>query len=463
MTEKIKLIKDSKTIRWIVLIIVSFVMATNYYFYDALSSIKSTMMAELDFTNIEYGLIVSFYSFPNTFLLMAIFGGIILDKWGIRFTGILFITFMVGGAFITAYGASEMYSNGGFGYGFLSSFWTDYSPELKMMILGRLFFGLGAETSIVVINKVLVKWFKNNNLALAFAINVAIARIGTMMALILSPVLVESETGWSTAVWFAAMLVAIGLISYFAYVMYDMKFDKQESESQKDKSLIDDDEEFHFADIFKLFTNKSFLYVSALCVTFYAAVFPFLAYAPDLFVNKYGMEEGFSGQITSLLPFGTIFFTPLFGWYVDKKGKAASLMIAGSALLIIVHLTLALTSVAPYIPIILLGIAFSLVPAAMWPSVAKLVKESQLGTAYGVMTSIQNLGLFAIPLLAGTLLDSSNKGVTAEMVKAGTGNFDYTSTMLMFSVLGVFGLFFAFMLKREDKTSGFGLESAADN
>jgi MFS family permease len=441
--------------RWGILLLISFIIAANYYFYDALSSIKSIMQKELGISNTEYGLIVSFYSFPNTFLLMAILGGIILDKWGIRFTGFLFIFFTAVGSFLTAYGASNLYQHG-LGYSLMSSFLKDYSPELKMMILGRLFFGLGAETSIVVLNKIIVKWFKGKELAFAFAVNLAIARIGTALALILSPVFIGKQVDgnfpqWTNAIWLASILVISSFIAFIIYSVYDKKFDK------KNKiSLITDEEKFHLSDILSLLKNRSFIYITLLCVTFYAAVFPFLAYAPDLLFNKFNINPKISGTITSILPFGTILFTPLFGWIVDKRGKTATLMIYGSLILIFVHLLLSLTYLPPYIPMFLLGIAFSLVPAAMWPGVAAIVEEKKIGTAYGIMFSIQNLGMFLFPIIAGKILD-----ITPKIINRYNGSevLNYKYAILVFAGLGILGLIFAFLLKIEDRKHNNRLEN----
>jgi MFS family permease len=447
----------SPSTRWIVLLIVSVVIAANYYVYDAMSSIKSVMQAELGFSNVDYGLIVAFYSFPNTFLLMAIFGGIILDKWGIRKTGLLFVGLCAVGAMVTAYGATEVFMDDGFGHGFMSSFLPSYSPQLKMMMFGRLLFGLGAETSIVVINKIMVKWFKGKELALAFAVNVAIARLGTAFALILSPVLIDSpQYGWTYALWIAAVLMGVGLLFFIIYMMFDTRISRGR---EKEISLIESDEEFRFSDITALLKNRSYIYIILLCVTFYSAVFPFQAYTPDLLHNKFGLSIAVSGTLSSLIIWGTIIFTPLFGLFVDKKGKRASLMLIGSFLLVVVHLTLSLTSITPYVPMFILGIAFSLVPAAMWPSVALIVDERRIGTAYGIMASLQNLGLWAFPILAGYILDATNPGITEEMLAQGTASYDYTWTVMMFAILGVFGFVFALLLKREDASNtGFDLE-----
>jgi MFS family permease len=449
-----KTLRDRPLNRWLMMILVSLLMAANYFFYDVLSPLKSLLQEHLNISSGDYGLIVGFYAFPNTFLLMAILGGIILDKLGIRPTGFLFAIFMLIGAFLTAYGASDMFRSGGLGYHFLGSFWKSYSPEVKMMSFGMLIFGLGAETSIVVISKILVKWFKGYEIALAFAINLGIARIGSALAFSLSPRLVRPDF-WTLPVWFGVMLLMIGMLSFAIYMIYDIRIDRQ---THTEGRLLAKDEEFHIADLGKLFTNRSFLFITALCVTFYAAVFPFLKYAPDFFFNKFGVSRETSGDLASLLPYGTVLFTPLFGWFVDKKGRSASLMIYGAALLILVHLLFTFTHfwVGPLM--VLLGIAFSLVPAAMWPSVAKIVPESRIGTAYGAMFSLQNLGLFAIPILAGYILDAANPGITPETIERGGAMLNYTPTMLLFIGCSVLGLIFAFLLKWDDKTSGYGLE-----
>lgn len=439
-----KAAKVTKLQRWLFLLCVSMVIGTNYYAYDALSSIKTTLQSELSLTSTDYGFIVAFYSFPNTFLLMAVIGGVVLDRIGIRKTGFFFTLVCALGVILTAYGASDFFRNGGPGYALLGSFWSDYSPEMKMMVLGRLLFGLGAETSIVVVNKVVAKWFKGRELAFAFAINLAIARIGTAAALISSPILVKTDFGWTTAVWVAAMLMSIGFLFFLVYIFFDRKFDPVKDTG----GVLAEDEEFHLTDITDLLKNKGFVYISLLCVTFYSAIFPFQSYAPDFLYNKFGVSEEASGRLTSIIIFGTIFFTPLFGWFVDHKGKRASLMLYGSAMLVGCHTLLALTPLTPYISMFVLGIAFSLVPASMWPSVALVVKEKRLGTAYGLMTSLQNLGLFAFPILAGWITDVVNPGVTADMVKSREASLDYTYTILMFAVLGLFGLIFAVLLKR---------------
>jgi len=315
------------------------------------------------------------------------------------------------------------------------------------MILGRFLFGLGAETSIVVINKILVKWFKGKELAFAFAVNLAIARLGTAAALIFSPILIETNTGWTLALWVGALMMGLGFLVFIIYMLYDKKFTPSETKG----SLLDADERFKFSDIVDLFKNRAFISISLLCVTFYSAVFPFQAFCPDFLHNKFSLSLKMSGMLSSLIIWGTIVFTPIFGKFVDKRGKRATLMFYGSAMLFIAHLILSLTYITPYLAMFIIGIGFSLVPAAMWPAVARIVEEKRLGTAYGLMTSIQNIGLFAFPIIAGKITDVVNKGITNEMLTAGTATLDYTYTILMFAGLGLIGFFFAYLLKREDK------------
>ncbi len=396
-----KLLTEIPAARWGVMVLASFIMATNYYFYDLLAPIQDLLRINLGFSASDYGLIMSAYAVPNVFLAMAILGGIILDRIGIRITGFAFIFLMAIGGGITAYAASSTFLDGGFGYNFFNSFLTSYTPQLKMMILGFFIFGLGAETSIVVLSKVIVKWFKGKEVALALGLNLAIGRLGAALAFTLSPRLVHPE--WTTAIYFGVLLLWIGLLGFIIYMLVDNKLDRQTRIDIKDP-----EDDFKLSDLKDLVTNRSVIFITLLCVTFYSAVFPFLKFAPDLLMNKYSMARQMAGDVTSYLMYGTILLTPLFGWFADNKGKSATLMYLGSALLIVAHLMFALTYIEPRIPIVLLGIAFSLVPAAMWPAVTKIVPTAKLGTAYGFMFSVQNVGLFVFPMLIGYVVDASN-------------------------------------------------------
>jgi MFS family permease len=461
MNEIKQALNDSAPLRWGMMLLVSFTMATNYYFYDALSPLKFLMERELGFSSTDYGFFQAAYSIPNVFLLMAIIGGIILDKTGIRITGLAFIFIQFFGALVTAYGASPYFNDGGWGYDFMSSFMTAYSPALKMTSLGYFLFGLGAETSIVVISKVIVKWFKGKEIALALGLNVAIARLGMGAAMIVSPrLIIESSrttplwANWTMPIWFGALLLGIGLLAFLVYTIWDVRFDARSRERME----TDPAEQFRFSDLLTLITNRSFIYITMLCVLFYSAVFPFMKYAPDLMINKFGVAPTLAGDISSILPFGTLVFTPLFAWYCDYRGRSASLMVYGSILLVAVHLTFAFTTLTPYIPMFILGIAFSLVPAAMWPAVTKIVPTKRIGTAYGAMFTVQNIGLMLFPWLIGLVLDATNPGVAETIAAGGHAVYDYTRALIMLAFLGILGLLFSLLLKREDRTSGYGLE-----
>ena len=441
-----KLLSESPYARWGVLILLGLTLSVNYYFYDAFSSLKALLTQEFAFTNTQYGLFVSFYAVPNTFLLMAVLGGMILDRLGIRRTGFMFVFFMAFGAVLTAYGASDYYRAGGPGYQMMSSILPQYSAELKMMLVGRFFYGLGAETSIVVVSKVLVKWFKGKDLALAFGLKVGFGRLGSFLALRVSPTLAQDGSHLTTAIWFAAVLVCMGFLVFLIYMLMDLKLDR-ELEQSAPKTKPD---KFVISDILGILKNRAYIFILLLCVTFYSAVFPFVSFAPDFFYHKFGITLLESGKITSLLPLGTMLFTPLFGYLVDRKGRSATAMIIGAATLLFVHLIFALTPLQPHFFLILLGVAFSLVPAAMWPSMVKLVKEKDIGTAYGLMYSVQNLGLWGVPILAGVILDRTNPGAPDVL--------NYTPTMLMFAALSLVGLLFAFILKWENSRGKHGME-----
>lgn len=436
--------RKQNIMRWNFLLLVSILLSISFYVWESLSPIKETLQIHLGFSSTEYGLLISVYSIPNTILLMAILGGVLSDRLGIRKTGLIFTFFCTAGAFLTVYGASDFFRSGGFGYGSLSSFLTKFSPELKMMIAGRFLFGLGAETLNIVVLKVLVKWFKGKKMALAFAIMTIIARMGTALVLIVSPILIEAKTGWTTSLWFAALIMVIGLALFVIYVHFDRKYKHSSDASEND-------EQFNLKDITTLLKNKAFLFICLLCVTFYSAFFPFLSFLPDFLHNKFDLSLRLSGMLSSIVIWGTILFIPFVGWFVDKKGKITSLLIYGSVLLSVTHLLLSLSRITPFFAMVLLGISFTLVPAALWPAVPRIVDEKRVGTAYGIMTWIQSLGLLLFPFFAGRITDLINRGITSEMLESGAHNLDYTYTVLMFACLGISGLVFAYLLKREDR------------
>lgn len=432
---------QSKVKAWTILALTSLAVGATYYVYDSISPLQELFKKELGFNSTQYGFLFSSYSFLNTFLLLALFGGIILDLIGIKKTGFLFVTFCSIGALLTAFGGSEMFKNSGSLYNSFKSFMPNYSPELKMMVLGRILFGLGAETLIVVQNKVTSKWFKDKELAFAFALNLAICRLGTAAALICSPIIAVSS-GLNSSLWLAAIIMLTGFLAFIFYMYFD---------DYKVEIKSDDTEIFRLKDLAILLKTKEYIYITLLCITFYSAVFPFQSFAPDILKNKFSLSIETSGLLTSIIIWGTIVCTPLFGWLFDKYRKGGQMMIFGSALLFISHLLLALTPFNPYILMFMIGIAFSLVPAAMWPSVTYIVEEKKLGTAFGLMTSLQNLGLWAFPILAGYVTDNVNKNVSTEMLTKGTAHLNYTYTMLIFVALAVIGFVFSLLLLQAQK------------
>jgi len=432
-----------RRIRWSFLILVSVLLSISFYAWESLSPIKETLQIQLGFTSTDFGLLISVYSIPNTILFMAVLGGVLSDRLGIRFTGLLFTVFCAVGALLTVYGATDVFRSGGPAFGLLSSFLPRFTPELKMMIAGRFLFGLGAETLNIVVLKIVVKWFKGKKMALAFAVMTILGRAGQAMVLILSPVLIDAPTGWTTSLWFAALIMAVGLLLFLIYMHYDRTY-------RRDADTSGDEEEFRLRDITALLGNRAFMLICLLCVTFYSAFFPFLSFLPDLLHNKFELSLRLSGTLSSIVIWGTIVFIPLVGWFVDNRGRITTLLVYGSMLLALTHLLLALSPLTPLVGMVMLGLSFTLVPAAMWPAVPRIVDQNRVGTAYGIMTWIQSLGLLLFPLLAGWITDATNHGITTEMLDAGTGNLDYTYTTLMFAFLAVFGLVFALWLKAED-------------
>jgi MFS family permease len=441
--------------RWLVLALMSAIIFTNYYLYDCFSTLKSTLQQELGATSTDWALVRSFYNVPNTFLFMALLGGIFLDRFGIRRTGFVFTLLCVLGGIITAYGASDLFRGGGPGYGLLAAFLPDYSPELKMMMLGRLLFGLGAETQLVMLNKVLAKWFMGKELALAFGLNLGLARVGSALGMSASP-RISAAFGFSSALWLGALVMTSGLFLFIVFMVIDRRHDTRGASASPTQAP---DEQFRLSDLVGLIKNRTYVLVALLCASFYGAVFPFQDFLADLLEHEYGYSNVTAGDFTSLIPWGAAVFTIVFGAFIDKKGLRATLMVGGAAVLLLNQLAFAFSHVTPWLLVPLFGIAYSLVPSALWPAVALVVEERRLGTAYGLMTWLQNLCWWAMALAAGSVLDASNPNVTAETLANGTAAYDYTATMMLFALLGILALAFAALLKLTDRgPHGRGLE-----
>ncbi len=459
MTEKLQqTLRKSPVARWIALLLVSLSLLTGYFFADVMSPLKTMLVenSKLGWDNEGYGWYTGAYSWFNVIFGMLIIGGIILDKMGIRFTGTAFIIVMIAGAGLNYYALTDGFIDHGIGYDFLNGFWTKYSPSVKMSALGYALFGLGVEILGITGSRMVVKWFKGKEMAFAMALQVALSRLGMFWVMYQAPRMAGDEQIVSRPVAFGAVILVFGLAAYLLYVVMDAKLDKEET-----IDLSDEEEEFRLGDVFKLLGNKAFLYIAVLCVLFYSAVFPFMKYAPDLMVNKFGVLAKEAGDIPGLLPIGSMILTPIFGLFLDYKGKSASIMMLGSLLLIAVHFGFAYGPASSALAIslmMLLGVAFSLVPAAMWPAVPKIVKEQYLGSAYALIFYIQNIGLWLYPMIIGSSLESSNPGVTEQIKNGIDAHYDYTTPMLIFAITGVLGLLFAFLLKREDRIKGYGLE-----
>jgi len=410
------LLKDktepSKLYRWVVLVFVSLAMFGNYYIYDSISPLADLLSRQLGFSDSDIGLLNGIYSLPNIF--MVLIGGFIIDRLGTRKSTLIFAILCLIGAIFTS-----------------------FKGDIVTMATGRLIFGLGAESLIVAVTTILARWFKGKELSFAFGINLTIARLGSFAALN-SPTWAKTlYSNWQYPLLIALIAGIISVVSVIIYIGLDRNAAKKYTlgtAGETDKVI--------FTDIFKF--NRSFWYITLLCVTFYSAVFPFQTFAVKFFIEVHGITREFGGFLSSLLTFFAMVFTPLFGLLADKIGKRALLMMVGSLLLIPVYLTLVYTTVNLIIPMAIMGISFSLVPAVMWPSVAYIIEESRLGTAYGLMTMIQNIGLAGFNFLIGWVNDFSG---------------GYTTGMWIFSSLGFFGLFFAFLLrKQETGIQSHGLE-----
>ena len=399
-----KSLRDSTFVRWSALVLASLAVFGAYYFNYALSAIKPMLESILGWNSSDFGTYTSAYGWFNVFFFMLIISGIILDKLGVRKTGLGATTVMFIGTLINYWAVSTTFPEGATILGMKAQvFWSS---------VGFAIFGVGTEAIGITVSKAVVRWFKGKEMALAMGMQMSIARLGTLLALAISLPLAKNFTV-TAPILFALILMLLGVLSFIAFSVLDRKLDKSESENEIEKS---EEDEFKLKDILFIITNKSFWYIAILCVLFYSAVFPFLFYATDLMINKYHVNPYWAGVIPSLLPLGTIFLTPVFGGIYDKKGKGATIMILGSLILILVHGVLALPFLKAWwiaaTMVIILGIGFSLVPSAMWPSVPKIIPEKQLGTAYAVIFWIQNIGLMTIPLLLGHVLDKTNPEVS---------------------------------------------------
>jgi len=416
--------EPSSFYRWSVLVVISMAMFGNYYIYDSISPLADVLKQQLGFSDTDIGLLNAIYSFPN--IIMVLIGGFIIDRIGTRKSIFLFAALCLIGAAITA-----------------------SSGVLEVMAAGRLIFGLGAESLIVAVTTSLAKYFRGKELSFAFGINLTLARLGSFAALNSPTWAKPAFEQWQ---WPLLISVGAGVISVAAAAIYWLQDSYAETHFQLGEA--EEPEKVVFRDIFKF--GKSYWYIVMLAVTFYSAIFPFQTFAVKFFIEAHGTTRELGGFLSSILTLFAMVFTPLFGLMADKIGKRALLMMFGSVLLIPVYLLMAYTKINLFIPMAIMGVAFSLVPAVLWPSVAYIVEQSKLGTAYGLMTMVQNIGLFSFNVIIGRANDLA--------LASATNPEGYRLGMWIFTTLGFFGFLFAYLLRKNElKPGSHGLElSMAD-
>jgi MFS family permease len=434
--------EPTRAYRWIVLAFISLAQGGNYYIYDSINPLERIFIDKLGFSATAFGWLNASYSVAAVLTLLI--GGIIIDRIGTKKALGLFAVLCLIGAVITA-----------------------ARGNVVLMITGRTVLGLGAESMIVAVTVALAKWFKGKELSFAFGINLTIARLASVAAdnsptwakQAFYPQGPSGEPSWQNPLFIA---VGAGVLAVVCSAGYWLLESRAEGRYSLGKGGSVD--KLEFGQMFSF--DKSYWYVVALCFTFYSAIFPFRTFAIDLFTNKLLAAQGgasapeaahvsalqHAGSLNSLLPLSAMIATPLFGLLADKVGRRAQLMMFASILLMPVYLMMAYGSISLYVPVVLMGIAFSLIPAVMWPAVAYIVDESRLGTAYALMTLIQQIGFFALNLMIGKANDFSHAGPDNPS--------GYALGMWIFSILGFVGLTFAILLrKRETGPQGHGLET----
>ena len=423
MTEQLKQkLSDSKGTRWGALLVVAFTMMAAYYVNDVVAPLKSMLEADLAWSSSDFGFYTGGYSFLNVFFLMLIWGGLILDRFGIRFTGKLATILMVGGTALEYYAMTGLTGSDAQLFGQTSFF--GYKTGVFVAFAGYSIFGVGAEVAGITVTKIIAKWFKGKEMATAMGVQVALARIGSQAGYSLAIPLARSFE-ITTPVLVGLILLVGGLVAFFFFAVMDKRLDRQLAEAAQTLGETDPSEKFSFKDVKNILVNPGFWLIALLCVLFYSCVFPFQKFASEFMILKYGIDENIAGTFAGLPALGALFLTPIFGGYIDKRGRAASIMLLGSAML--------------------------------WPSVAKIFPVSQLGTAYALIFFIQNIGLWGIPTMIGKVLDTyCIAGQNAD----GSNVYDYTLPMCIFTGIACLSMLVAWMLKRADRKYGYGLEDA---
>lgn len=445
MTEAIqRKLNDSAAARWTALVLIALAMFFAYMFVDVMSPLQSLIESERGWDSGVFGTYAASEYILNVcgFLILA---GIILDKCGIRFTGILSTSLMVIGASIKYIGVSDWFQATAM-CSWLDSWWTTLPGSAKMASFGFMVFGCGCEMAGITVSKAIAKWFKGKEMALAMGLEMAIARLGVFAVFSVSPkIATQFDNSVVAPIAFCTVLLIIGLINFIVFSVMDAKLDKQLGEANSDEPT----EEFKVSDLGRIFSSKMFWIVALLCVLYYSAIFPFQRYATNYLEVTLHIEKETAADLFRWFPILAMILTPVLGSFLDHKGKGATMLMLGSLIMIACHLSFAF--LLPIYPnewfalliIVILGVSFSLVPAALWPSVPKIIDPVILGSAYSLIFWIQNIGLCFVPLIIGMTLKA-------------TGG--YLVPMLIFASLGVLALILSFALKAFDKKKGFGLE-----
>ncbi len=460
MTDAIKRsLRDSKTARWIALGLISLTMFFAYFFVDVAAPLQSLLERNHGWSPETFGMLGGSEFFLNVFAFFLILSGIILDKMGIRFTIITAGLAMVLGSAIKYFALTEAFAGSGLAE-WLGTFWVSVPASAKLAFFGFSIFGVGVEMAGITVSKTIVKWFKGKEMALAMGLEMAVARLGVFAVFRLSPIFAENG-GASNSIFWGLAFLCIGFLSFFIYTFMDARLDKEIGTDAN----AEPEEVFRVSDLWLIMKNPGFLAIAGLCVLFYSAIFPFQKFATDMLASKLDISIKDAAAMFSYFPIGAMILTPFIGAFLDKKGLGATMMLYGAILLTVSHLIFALvpaaafTNLVAYATIVVLGLAFSLVPASMWPSVPKIVEERFLGSAYGLIFWIQNIGLLAVPILIGWSLSAANPGV-AEAIAAGdtAAKYNYTVPEFIFAGFGIMAMVLSVVLKIVDKRKGYGLD-----
>lgn len=462
MTKQLQVaLNDKAWARWLALFLIASMMFFAYMFVDVMSPLQALVETTRGWSPDAFGYYAGAEYILNVFGFLIV-AGIILDKMGVRFTGTLSAGLMVIGASIKFYAVSLWFMGTGVEE-WLGSWWTAMPGSAKLAAFGFMIFGCGCEMAGITVSKAIAKWFEGKEMALAMGLEMAIARLGVFAIFSMSPRL--STSGWFglvdpnvvVPVGFCAALLVIGLLNYLVFCVFDTRLDH---DLAKNRAAGNEpaEEEFKMSDVGIIFRSRLFWIVALLCVLYYSAIFPFQRYAANMLQCTLHIDATTASDIFRWFPMGAMVLTPFLGYFLDRVGKGATMLIVGAILMIVCHLTFAL--VLPLAPsmalafsaIVVLGVSFSLVPAALWPSVPKIMDARYLGSAYSLIFWIQNIGLALFPILIGNVLTATNKGVTDPM------DYNYTWPMLLFACLGVLALLMALYLKVLDSKKHYGLE-----